>query len=145
MKIRYLLFLSLMFSIAILPGVQSSAKADSVILDENHSLHSLFHDFAKARVQIINKNFVHTPENLYVGPSETLFVARYHQVDPATITIQVKKTNSGRTPYIGILSYRESVYESNGGCNASVAQGPFAPVRHRDVTEIFRYVQNRWQ
>ena len=115
------------------------------VLGIDHALHASFLDFAFSRIQILNRNYMHTPENILIEPNQALFIARYHKTDPSSVTIEVKQINSGLTPFIGILRYVETVYESNGACPASVVDGPFSPVHHRKVTEIFRYVQNRWQ
>ncbi len=124
---------------------QAQARNASIVLEKDHALHAQFLDFSFSRIQILNRNFMHNPDNIFVEPRDPFFVARYHKVEPASVTVEVKKTNSGMTPYIGVLRYTEIIYESNGGCSISVVEGPFSPVHYRKVTEIFRYVQNRWQ
>ncbi len=123
----------------------AESQDNSLVLAKDHSLHIHFLDFAFSRIHALNRHYLHTPENIFIESAGASFIARYHKVDPSSVSIEVKKTNSSQTPFVGILRYIESVYESNGGCRISVAQGPFNPVHHRRVTEIFRYVQNRWQ
>ncbi len=141
-------FFCLFFLIAVfmvMPHGSTRAGNLSVVLDDSHVLHASFLEFSFSRINIINRNYIHTPENIFIEPVDALFVARYKKVEPSSISIEVKNTGSSMTPFIGILKYTESVYESNGGCRIGVIDGPFSPVRHRRVTEIFRYVQNRWE
>ncbi|WP_150112212.1 hypothetical protein [Desulfonatronovibrio hydrogenovorans] len=124
---------------------QGRTQEVSAVLAKDHSLHSHFLDFAHIRIRTINRSFVHTPENIFIEARDALFVGRYLKVDPSTITVEVKPTNSGMTPFIGIMQYIESTYESHGPCQVTASQGPFSPVRYRKITEIFRYVQNSWE
>jgi hypothetical protein len=144
MKINICLFF-LIILFATIPQLTAHAENSSTILEDGHTLHASFLDFSFSRINVINKNYIHTPENIFIEPVDALFVARYRRVEPASISVEVRQTGSARTPFIGVLKYTESVYESNGGCRIGVVEGPFNPVRHRRVTEIFRYVQNRWQ
>lgn len=144
MKKKFYLFLLIMV-LALIHHPGAEAQDASMVLGKDHVLHENFHDFAYTRIQMINSNYMHTPENMLVEPLGSRYVARYQSVDPSTITVQVKKTDSGRTPFIGVMRYIESVHESSGQCRVSVLDGPFRPVQRRRITEIFRYVQNGWQ
>lgn len=144
MKKKFYLFL-LIIILAAIHHSGSEAQDTSMILGKDHVLHENFHDFAFSRVQLINSNYMHTPENMSVRPLGSRYVARYQSADPSSITVQVKKTDSVQTPFIGVLRYIESVHESRGQCRVSVLDGPFHPVEQRRITEIFRYVQNKWQ
>ncbi len=116
-----------------------------VVLGKDHPLHDSFLDFAFSRVNIINQNFIHSPDNIFIDSAGPVILSRYHTVYRTSISIEVKKVNSGLNPYIGVLQYVEIVYESNGTCTTSVADCRFNPVINRKVTEIFRFVQDRWQ
>ncbi len=121
------------------------AQNTSEVLSGNHHLHASFNDFALTRIEIINTNYNGTPDNVLIKSRDSHFVASYQVTDPATVFVEVKQTDSNLTPFIGVLQYTESIYESNGSCMSSVADGPFLPVLHRKITEIFRYVDNQWQ
>lgn len=124
---------------------ESRAQEVSVLLEKDHSLHSNFHNFALSRIKTINRNFMHTQDNIFIEANGNAYVGRYHEVDPSSVVIEVKQINSSTAPFIGIMQYIESVFESKGPCNISVSRGPFNPVKRRKITEIFRYVQDRWQ
>ena len=145
MKTIFFLFL---WTVLYLPGIHhQDAKAHNIseVLSVDHHLHASFNDFALFRIQTVNSNYNGTPDKVLLKPRGSQFVARYQIADPETVFIQVKKTDSSLTPFIGVLQYTESVYESNGGCRVSVVEGPFLPVLYRNITEIFRYVDNGWQ
>lgn len=144
MKKRYC-FLFLLIIFLTIHHRQVYSQDASIILDKDHTLYANFLDFAFSRVQLLNRNFLNTSDNILIESKDTLCVAIYQKVDPSSVIIEVKKVDSRQTPFIGVLRYTESVYESNGACHANLVNGPFVPVRHRKVTEIFRYVQNRWQ
>ncbi|MFN2343641.1 MAG: hypothetical protein ABR542_09810, partial [Desulfonatronovibrio sp.] len=90
-----------------------------MLLEKDHSLHLNFHNFALSRIKIINRNFLHTPENVFIEDNGSAYVGRYHEVDPASVVIEVKQIDSSSAPFIGIMQYIESVFESNGHCNIS--------------------------
>lgn len=144
MKINIYLFF-LITLLTVIPRPTAHAGNSSVVLEDSHALHASFLDFSFARINILNRSYIHTPENILIELAGASFVASYRRVEPSSINVEVRQTGSPRTPFIGVLRYTESVYESNGGCRIGVIDGPFSPVRHRRVTEIFRYVQNRWQ
>ena len=141
-SIFFLLLTTLFFGFS---PLECQAQEGAILLEKDHSLHSNFHKFALSRINTINRNFLHTPENMFIEGNGSVYVGRYHKVDHSSVVVEVKQINSNTAPFIGVIQYVESVFESNGQCNISAAEGPFNPVRHRKVTEIFRYVQNRWQ
>lgn len=144
MKSRYCLVV-LFIVFFTFPHGKASSQDVSMLLGKDHDLHASFLDFAYSRIQVLNRNFVNSADKILIESRDDLCVARYQQIDPSTVNIEVKKVSSNLTPFIGVLIYTESIFENNGSCQASLADGPFMPVRHRKVTEIFRYVQSRWQ
>lgn len=140
-----ILILSLMCVVFLYSNAASQGSLASVVLGKDHALHVQFQDFAASRIVILNRNYLHRLDNVYIEAGNPHFTGRYLSVDPSTISIEVKPTGSRLTPYIGVLRYTESTYESKGPCRISASEGPFYPVSHRQVTEIFRYNQNRWQ
>jgi len=144
MKSKYCLVVLFIVFFTVLHRNASSQEV-SMLLGKDHALHASFLDFAYSRIQVLNRSFINAADKILIESRDDLCVARYQKIDPSTVNIEVKKVNSNLTPFIGVLNYTESIYENNGSCQASLANGPFIPVRHRKVTEIFRYVQNRWQ
>ncbi|MFW5730381.1 MAG: hypothetical protein ACOCPN_01100 [Desulfonatronovibrionaceae bacterium] len=121
------------------------AQEDSQLVDQGHALHSSFQDFAHARIKLLNRNYLHTPDNLDLMSRGGCFVASYSRVDQGSIHTVVKKTGSLKTRYIGVLCYTESVYESTEQCDREEVKGPFSPVTRRRITEIFRYADQSWR
>lgn len=128
-----------------LPVDSVQAEEKSQVVRQNHSLHSSFQDFAHSRIKLLNRNYLHTPDNMDLKPQGSCFVASYSRVEQDSIQIAVKETGSRETRFIGILSYTESVYESKKHCGREEVKGPFNPVSRRRITEIFRYAGQSWQ
>ena len=145
MKQRVLLLILCCCCLGLPPG-DSRAQDPPVpaVLQRDHALHSHFEAFALSRIGLLNRNYIHTQDNIHVEAGNPHFTARYCSVDPSTIAVEVKMTGSSVTPYVGVLRYIESTYESSGPCAASASKGPFSPVRNRQVTEIFRFSRNDW-
>ena len=73
------------------------------------------------------------------------FLAEYVGYDLASRQIRVKPTDSRPTPFIGVLTYNETVLRSFGRSREKAAQGPFTVVETRPVMEVFRYSAGRWE
>jgi len=128
-----------------IPCSYAGSQEGTTVLGKDHTLYVQFQDFAASRILTLNRNFLHRPDNVSITVGNPHFTGRYFSIDPSTTTIEVKLTGSRLTPYIGVLTYIESIYECRGPSRISASKGPFYPVSHRKVTEIFRYNHNRWQ
>lgn len=140
-----ILVLSLMCIGVLCSTAAGQGRSAPAALGADHALHAQFQAFAESRVVILNRSYLHRPDNVHIEAGNPHFTGRYSSVDPATVSIEVKLTSSRLTPYIGVLHYIESTYESKGPCRMTASRGPFYPVSQRKVTEIFRYTQNQWQ
>ncbi len=58
--------------------------------------------------------------------------------------INVKKTNSSDTPYVGILTYLEKKLRCAGKTKEDALKGPFEQVETSPVSEIFRFTKGKW-
>ena len=57
----------------------------------------------------------------------------------------IKKTTNKKTPFVGILKYREKVFKCSAAtCEGAIA-GPFRVASERNVTELFIYQNGEWQ
>lgn len=140
-----ILVLSLLCIGILCTNAAGQGPSASAALGADHALYVKFQDFAASRIVILNRSYLHRPDNVHIEAGNPHFTGRYSSVDPATVSIEVKMTGSRLTPYIGVLHYIESTYESKGPCRMTASRGPFYTVSQRKVTEIFRYAQNQWQ
>ena len=71
------------------------------------------------------------------------FVAEYRDLSDHHET-QIKKTTNKRSPFIGILKYKELKYMNQAPTQDQAMAGPFKAVSEQSVTELFIYMNNRW-
>jgi len=140
----------LLFLLVAVPGMMlaypQTVKADpAATLDADHYLHSHFNDFAESRVDMLNRNYAGTIESPRLEHTENGVVGKYSKAKKDSLEVQVRRTQSELSPFIGVMKYIEVRYESNGECPESITNESFERVRARSVTEIFRFVQDEWQ
>jgi hypothetical protein len=85
----------------------------------------------------------HRLELLKVSQSGESFSAEYIGYLPQRF-IEVKKTTSTETPFIGTLTYYERTLRCTGKTKETAAQGPFEQVETTPVKEIFRFTKGKW-
>ncbi|MBM4256350.1 MAG: hypothetical protein FJ147_10670 [Deltaproteobacteria bacterium] len=59
-------------------------------------------------------------------------------------SIQVRKTESTDTPFVGTLTYYERTLRCTGKTKEQAIQGPFEQVGTSPVLEIFRFTKGKW-
>ncbi|EFI34629.1 hypothetical protein Dthio_PD2001 [Desulfonatronospira thiodismutans ASO3-1] len=114
-------------------------------LNSDHYLHSHFNKFAKSRVDMLNRNYAGTKESPRLKHTENGVVGKYSKAKKDSLTVQVRRTQSELSPFIGVMKYTEVRYKGSGDCSNSITSESFERVRTRSVTEIFRFVQDDWQ
>lgn len=72
------------------------------------------------------------------------FVGRYVCYGPQC-RIEVKKTDSDKTPYVGIIYYPQKVIRLSGDTRQEVLDDKGTVVEETRVTEIFPYMDGRWK
>jgi len=105
-----------------------------------------FELFAKSKVQQLNRNHRFSrPRMEITKKSDGTFLARYHQIDDSTMSVNVRRSQSGAIPYVGILSYKEQVFESNASTLDQLNKGVFAVVKVIPNRHIFSYQKGVWK
>lgn len=124
------------------PEVQQPAGRDND-LDRKHSD---FQTFAKSKVQQLNRNhrFSRSRMDITRQPDGT-YRARYHQIDDSTLSVKVRRSQSNAIPYVGVLSYREQVFESSASSPEQFEQSLFAVVEVIPNRHIFSYRKGAWR
>ena len=85
----------------------------------------------------------HRQELLKVSQTGESFSAEYVGYLPQRF-IEVKKTTSAETPFIGTLTYYERTLRCTGKTKEAATQGPFEQVETIPVKEIFRFTKGKW-
>jgi hypothetical protein len=104
-----------------------------------------FELFAKAKVQQLNRNHRYSRTRMEVTKlSNGLYRGRYHEIDNSTLSVKVRRSQSSSIPYVGILSYREQVFESSASTPEELDRGSFAIVEVIPNRHIFSYQKGTW-
>lgn len=125
----------------------ASTKAVPLNKDEDLArMHERFTQFAHTWVAKLNRNHTASRSRMKISKNgDGSYHAKFHQFDGSTIICRVKRTKSAKVPFVGILKYKERIYQSVGDSENECRNGDFEPVRTIAVTEIFNYSNNRWQ
>lgn len=104
-----------------------------------------FERFAKLKVQQLNRNYKYSVEHMeIVRQPDGWYRARYHLIDDTTLTFKVRRSQSAEIPYVGVLSYREQVFESVAATPEKIDQNLFALVEVIPNRHIFSYRKGAW-
>ncbi|MBE0575732.1 MAG: hypothetical protein IH613_07520 [Desulfuromonadales bacterium] len=109
------------------------------------SKYSEFENFAKSKVQQFNRNLRFSRSRMKITrqPDGT-FRARYHQIDDSTLGVKVRRSQSSSIPFVGVLSYKEQVFESSAATPEQFDKSLFALVEVIPNRHIFSYRKGIW-
>ena len=113
----------------------------TVFAAEEVQVEKSFMDFCKKWMSIIKKN---KPNNVFCRKDKGSYVAEYSFLGDAH-DATIKKTVNKKTPYIGILKYREKVFRNNAATCEKAIAGPFMAATERNVTELFVFQRGKGQ
>jgi hypothetical protein len=103
-----------------------------------------FEQFALMWLDKVRNSYHGTPEKVSISTENGRSVARYYTLDPKSLTLQVEKSSSTTSPYVGVMKYNEYLHESQGDNQETAKAGPFSVVKKIRITEIFLYSNGRW-
>jgi hypothetical protein len=131
------------------PAKTKASKAPSKeappppIIDEA-AVHSSFDTFTQEWMKkLAEAEEYHRKELLKVSQNGDSFSAEYIGYLPQRF-IEIKRTTSSETPFVGTLTYYERTLRCTGKTREAAAQGPFEQVETSPVKEIFRYTKGKW-
>ena len=104
-----------------------------------------FENFANWKVRQMNSNhlFSRTRMEVVKQPDGT-YRARFHEIDTSSLSVKVRRSQSRSIPFVGVLSYREQVYEASADTPEQFDQGSFAVVEIIPNRHIFSYQKGNW-
>jgi hypothetical protein len=119
------------------PGPPQDRELDSKSTD--------FENFAKWKVRQLNSNHRFSRSRMeIVKQADGTYRARYHEIDASTLSVKVRRSQSRSIPFVGVLSYREQVYESSASTPDHFDNESFAVVEVIPNRHIFSYQKGRW-
>ncbi len=128
-------------------NVDPAAAKEQAIRIQTLALKRLEFDlFAKSKVQQLNRNHIFSRSRMEITKQlDGTYLARYHQIDSSTMGTKVRRSESGTIPYVGILSYREQVFESTAKTLEQLDQSTFNVVKIIPNRHIFSYQKGVWK
>jgi len=73
------------------------------------------------------------------------YVARFTEIDPSSVTAEVRPSKSKHFQYVARLRYHEMTYECEGKTRKAALKGPWKCVNVRRLTEMPRYAKGKWE
>ena len=105
-----------------------------------------FELFAKSKVQQLNRNHIFTRSRMeIIKQANGTYLARYHQIDDSTMSVKVRRSQSKSIPYVGVISYREQIFESTARTPEQFGESSFAVVKVIPNRHIFSYQKGAWK
>lgn len=122
-----------------------AAKASAPVDRELATKHDDFENFAKWKVKQFNSNHRLSRSRMQVTKqADGTYRARFHEIDNSSLSFKVSRSQSKSTPFVGILSYREQVYESFAKAPEQFKQALFNVVEIIPNRHIFSYRKGKW-
>lgn len=122
----------------------ASKNAPTVIIIDEAVIHSSFDIFTQEWMKkLAEAEEYHRKDLIKISQSGEIFSAEYVGYLPQRF-IEVKKTTSQETPFVGTLTYYERTLRCTGKTKEAAVQGPFEQVEAVPVKEIFRYTKGKW-
>jgi hypothetical protein len=104
-----------------------------------------FENFAKWKLRQLNSNHRFSRDRMEIlKQADGTYRARYHEIDSSSMSVKVRRSQSSSVPFVGILSYREQVFESSSSAPDKFDQGAFAVVEIIPNRHIFSYQKGKW-
>ena len=118
-----------------------------IYLDEDlASKHADFSSFAKSKVRSLNRNHRLSKSRMQiVKQPDGSFLARFHSIDSESLICKVRRSKSKTVPYVGVLRYKEKIFEAIGTSPEDCRQGEFIPVAIIPNRHIFSFKKGSWQ
>lgn len=105
-----------------------------------------FLKFAVGRIHEMNQNHILSRERMRIDRRpDGLYRALFHEIDDASLSCQVSRSQTGNIPYVAVLSYREMIYTTSCATPEACRQGQFQPVEVIPNRHIFVYNNGAWQ
>ena len=121
--------------------VTSSPPADNELLARLAE----FETFARSKVRQLNQNHKNSQSHMKITQQKDgTYRARYHKIDDSTMKVKVRRSQSNSAPYVGIISYREQIFESSGSALKEFENDMFAVVEVIPNRHIFSFRKGAW-
>jgi len=116
-------------------------------LDEDMaSKHANFSSFAKVTIRSLNRNHRLSKSRMQiVKQPDGTYRARYHSIDSTSMVCKVRRSKSKSIPYVGVLRYKEKIFEAVAKSPEACRRSEFIPVAIIPNRHIFSFKKGAWQ
>jgi len=122
-------------------STQKSATPDKKLEEK----YADFENFAHSKVKQLNRNHKFSRTRMLVTKqADGTYLARYHQIDDASLKVKVMRSKSNSIPFVGIISYKEQVLECCAENPKKFNDSQFAVVKIIPNRHIFSYKKGTW-
>lgn len=128
-------------------NVDPADAQEKVIKTQALALKKLdFEVFAKEKIRQLNRNHKFSRSRMKISKkADGSYLGRYHQIEDSTMAVKVRRSQSRTIPYVGVLSYKEQVFESSAKSIDQLKEGSFAVVEVIPNRHIFSYQKGAWK
>ena len=129
-----------------MPAVSSGVITSSPPADKELLVRlAEFETFARSKVKQLNKNHKNSQSHMKITQQKDgTYRARYHKIDNSTMKVKVRRSLSDSAPYVGIISYREQIFESSASAPEEFENDMFAVVKVIPNRHIFSFRKGVW-
>ncbi len=128
------------------PAVSSGAVTSSPPADKELMVRlAEFETFARSKVRQLNQNHKNSQSHMKITQQKDgTYRARFHKIDDSTMKVKVRRSQSNSAPYVGIISYREQIFESSASAPEGFENDMFAVVEIIPNRHIFSFRKGVW-
>jgi len=133
------------FPMTSVDSVSASTQKSATLDKKLEEKYADFESFAHSKVKQLNRNHKYSRSRMLVTKqADGTYLARYHQIDDASLKVKVMRSKSSSIPFVGIISYKEQVLESSATTPKEFKDNQFAVVKIIPNRHIFSYKKGNW-
>lgn len=123
-----------------------SANLPAYLDEDLVKKHADFSNFAKSKVRSLNQNHNLSRSRMQIElQADGTYRARFHSIDGESLVCKVRRSSSTTIPYVGVLFYKERVFEAVASSPDLCRTAEFIPVAVIPNRHIFSFKQGSWQ
>jgi|GEM_PF-1366515 len=104
-----------------------------------------FRKFTFEKVLQLNRNHIFAQSRMEITRQpDGSYRARYHEIDDSNLGVKVSRSQSRSIPFVGVLTYREQVFEAFAQKPDAFAAAGFSVVQIIPNRHIFSYKKGVW-
>jgi len=133
-------------SVALAAPAADPATLPAYLDEDLIKKHADFTSFAKSKIRSLNQNHNLSRSRMKIErQADGSYRARYHAIDDGSLVCNVRRSSSTTIPFVGVLFYKEKVFEAVASSPDGCRVAEFIPVAVIPNRHIFSFKQGSWQ